>query len=66
MTMLSSATQPVKDPQAFAKSYADVVNDIINQHRQQRVPESFEQAADGAQSMSLDSPAARKNFGLVG
>lgn len=62
MTMLSSATQPVKDPQAFAKSYADVVNNIINQHRQQRVPESFQQIAEGAERMDVTAPARQKDY----
>lgn len=60
--MLSSATQPVKDPQAFAKSYADIVSDIIAKHQKERVPSPWEQVDAGAERMDLTAPGRQKNY----
>lgn len=51
--MLSSAGQPVKDPQVFAKTYAKNVSDVINKHLKERDPELFERVVNGAEGMAI-------------
>ena len=60
--MLESAGQPVKDPQEFAQTYAGVVNNIIEQHRKQRIPNSFQQIADGATGMEITDNSRVQNY----
>lgn len=60
--MSESAGQPVKNPQEFARTYAGAVQQIIEEHKKQRIPDSFQQADAGAQSMALNSPGPSSNF----
>jgi hypothetical protein len=60
--MSESAGQPVKDPQEFARTYAGVVQQIIEEHKKQRIPDSFQQADAGAQRMDLTAPGRRPDY----
>ena len=60
--MQQSAGQPVKDPQEFAQTYAGVVNDIIEQHKKQRIPAPWDQVDKGEESMAINAPGRQKDY----
>jgi hypothetical protein len=54
--------QPQKDPKQFAQGYAAVVQDVIDQHKQYRIPTQFDQLDQGAQSMALNAPGRAPDY----
>ena len=60
--MLESAGQPVKDPEAFARSYADAVAQIIEEHKKERIPDSLKRIDNGQPNMEITSQERQRDY----
>jgi len=54
--------QPQSNPVQFAKQYAAVLQDVLNQHKQYRIASEWDHLNNGAESMALNAPAQAANY----
>ena len=60
--MLESAGQPVRNPAAFARSYADAVAQIIEEKKKERIPDSLKRIDNGQPNMEITSEERQRDY----
>jgi hypothetical protein len=60
--MLESVGQPVRNPAAFARLYADAVAQVIEEHKKERIPDSLKQIDNGQPNMEITSYERQRDY----
>jgi hypothetical protein len=60
--MLESVGQPVRNPAAFARLYADAVAQVIEEHKKERIPDSLKQIDNDEPSMAMNAPGRQRDY----